>query len=271
MANIFLDSMIVTHIENRAGTAIRDATKHLGSITVVLSYCEQPLHWVESFLRTEFEISINIISKCEMPLTGIKSNTNFNVINNKGDKNHHYSYAQWISNMTNVTRENQNDVVIFLNDMPHRSKDWKWWSLNDVLRTVASNGFACFESVYEAPGVRKLQIDNGVLGYYHEKVTLEEYEPNSFKGFHPWFESTEISKMRDWITAIKADKFFVQEFVPVCYVRNSNVDACSDIFLMYFLMIAHRVEHLPQQRAVLIKLKKSLARWNCFLKGKMIL
>ena len=244
---------------NRSGTAIRDATKHWGSITVVLSYCEQPLHWVESFLRTEFEISINIISKCEMPLTGIKSNVNFNVINNKGDKNHHYTYAQWISNMTNATRETQNDIVIFLNDMPHRSMEWKWWSLNDVLRTVSSNGFACFESVYEATGGRKLQID-GVLGYYHDKVTLEEYKPNSFKGYYPWFESTEISTMRDWINAIKADKFFVQDLVPVCYVRDSIVDACSDTFLMYFLMIVHRVERLPQQRAVSIKLRKSLAR-----------
>jgi len=194
-----------------------------------------------------------------MPLTGIKSNVNFNVINNKGDKNHHYTYAQWISNMTNATRETQNDIVIFLNDMPHRSMEWKWWSLNDVLRTVSSNGFACFESVYEATGGRKLQID-GVLGYYHDKVTLEEYKPNSFKGYYPWFESTEISTMRDWINAIKADKFFVQDLVPVCYVRDSIVDACSDTFLMYFLMIVHRVERLPQQRAVSIKLRKSLAR-----------
>ena len=88
---------------NRAVTAIRDDTKHLGSITVVLSYCEQPLQWVENFLRTEFEISINIISKCEMPLTGI--NSYVNVINKKGYENHHYTYAQWLSSMTNVTFE----------------------------------------------------------------------------------------------------------------------------------------------------------------------
>jgi len=66
--------------------------------------------------------------------------------------------------MTNVTLETQNDAVIFLNDMPHRSKEWKWWSLNDVLRTV-------------------FQLDLHVLNLFTRRLDAENYQSMELLAF----------------------------------------------------------------------------------------
>ena len=197
-----------------SGNSLYGDTNRLGSMTIVVCYCDQPLAWMNNFLKNSTIpiTQIVIYSVCNEDVKHAPPGSR--IIPFKSNVNYQYVYAHWITSIEEISRENKNDVVMFMNDMPYRSKDWLWWNINDILRIVSANGFSCVESCFEVPSRKKLR--GAFISPYHSVAKLANYKPDFYKGFVPWFESN-FDNMRDWFESIGVSDLLRRFVIPVCY------------------------------------------------------
>ena len=196
-----------------SGNVIHGEEALLGNITIVVSHCDQSLNWLNSFLSNKTIHKIFIYSTCGETVHGAPQSAE--IISTNENVGHNLVYSRWIQNMEELKSNNTNEVVFFLNDLsPFRSMDWLWWSLDDMLRIVSSNGFACAETCFPAPRNNKLR--GAFLGPYHSNHQFWNYKPTMYKGFVPWFNST-FANIGDWFDSLGLSYLGDRRILPVCY------------------------------------------------------
>ena len=189
------------------------------NISVVVSYCDQSLKWIDEFLTPSSSshgnvriMSITIYSVCNNDVKDLPSlYTNVRVIpfrtqpysnetlsattSLSSKPNYHVVYAHWISENINIEHEKSSDLVLFLHDCPIVTRDWLLWSIDDIARIATRNGFACAESVFEAPG--KSLFPGTRLSIYHH--------------------TSRLLHLKEWLRSMRFLPVWQNRLVPVCY------------------------------------------------------
>lgn len=195
-------------------------TQEIGRIFIIVSHCLQDLDWLHDYV-TSFNIyRIDIISKCNKPVTGAPISAKIVKIKNVGRCDH--SYAYWMSTIKEHVSLQSNDVAVFLKDDMSTSNIHQissgWQSFQSLVSLAAKSGFSC--------GLRPTSFVNGSLSAFHETVHLmsfsnHEYNHNHLKykietDFFPPFKS-QYPTMKEWISSIGNISLFPENVTQVCY------------------------------------------------------
>lgn len=207
------------------GDSIWGDVENLGSISLVVSHCDQSLEWIRDSMFQNNDVPIAdifIYSTCGVPVHGAPDGAKIIIANDDADKNEKlggpsHIFARWISTQkTIVNKENKDDVVFFLHDSPHRARDFLYWTFDDMLRIVSANGFVCAESVLEivVGNARKVPISTSI---YHDNEILASYAPGKYESFNPSFKSADYNDLYEWTTTMGMHEFAEHPYLPVCY------------------------------------------------------
>jgi hypothetical protein len=118
------------------------------SIHIIVSYCMHDLSWMEGFLGGHRIESLTIYSKCGQEVHGAPQLAKVVTLDNVGRNDHTYAYH--ISRILSDDRvlypkSDPSHAFIFLKDNRKTSLQvgGKWRSLDEILRIISINEFAC--------------------------------------------------------------------------------------------------------------------------------
>ena len=207
------------------GSAVGGNPYAFDRITLVVSHCLKPLHWLEEFTRGFVVDDITIISKCNATVVGAPPNSTIVRLPNVGRCDH--SYAHWIHQHVAATNQNQrgqnqNRVVFFLKDdrsekSIHQAGVWR--NFTEMLRIASQNDFAC--------GMEPTKETNGVItsiSAYHETSELRNFKLKRYTSKRKVYDhikeeapfaSPLYNTMGNWVDDMNLD--LPQDLVEVCY------------------------------------------------------
>eukprot|EP00590_Aulacoseira_subarctica_P012340 CAMPEP_0172419734 /NCGR_PEP_ID=MMETSP1064-20121228/6137_1 /TAXON_ID=202472 /ORGANISM="Aulacoseira subarctica , Strain CCAP 1002/5" /LENGTH=204 /DNA_ID=CAMNT_0013159347 /DNA_START=33 /DNA_END=647 /DNA_ORIENTATION=- len=94
------------------------------SVTLVISHCHHPLHWVAEFLNGFEELidEVWVFTKCDMDVVGAPNGSNIIKLPNVGGCDH--TIARALQIYSGLPRNSENDMVVFLKDNFEISKNF---------------------------------------------------------------------------------------------------------------------------------------------------
>eukprot|EP00977_Amphora_coffeiformis_P001334 scaffold278_cov195-Amphora_coffeaeformis.AAC.19 len=206
------------------GDAVGGDAHAFDRITLVVSHCLKPLHWIEKFTKGFVVDDVTIISKCNNTVVGAPPNSTIVRLPNVGRCDH--SYAHWIHDhvTTQQQQEQQQDekhVVLFLKDDrddKHIHQPGVWRNFSEMLRIASQNDFAC-----GMEPINRNKIFTSISAY-HETSDLRTFKLNRYESKRKTYDhiaeeapfaSPLYHTMGDWVVDLQLD--FPQDLVEVCY------------------------------------------------------
>jgi len=204
------------------GDTIESDVENLGSISLVVSHCDQSLDWISGYMFRNDKVTISditVYSTCGIPVYGAPDGAKIIIADGVdslrlGGPSH--VFAHWIATQdTGANAKNKDDVVFFLHDSPHRVRDFLYWTFADMLRIVSANGFACAETTFEVDVGRPREVPVS-SSIYHENEQLASYAPGRHESFNPNF-SSDYRDLYEWMSTMDMNVFAEHLYQPVCY------------------------------------------------------
>jgi hypothetical protein len=209
------------------GDAVGGDPHSFSKITLVISHCERPLHWLSNFTEGFHVNHILIISKCGKPVMGAPENSTIVRMPNLGRCDHTYAhYMAARMKYTPPSLDDDSKVVVFLTDdqrdrsgSVHNGFQFSR-SLPDMLRIASKTNFACGME-------QKRWKKGGSVSPYHETSHLLNYELERYHGIsknknNKSFKSR-YSNFGQWLEDLGAK--LPDDLVQVCYGGSFAVAA----------------------------------------------
>jgi len=199
------------------------------SITLVVTYCQAPLHWLQAYTLAYTDIDrMVIISKCGLPVVGAPPFADIvELPTNVGRCDQTYAY--WISSMVQTEKAllTPDHVLVFIKDnednshIPHVRR-----SFSNLVMAASVLGFSCQASLTEwdtyrlSNYVRTRELLKTAFAQYERKERNMVYHNSSmgiFKSKH--------TNLGSWLLSMGLDS--VPEVAQVCFGGNFAVRASN--------------------------------------------
>lgn len=188
-------------------------------ITVVISYCQGDLGWLDGFLAGHDIDQHLLISKCGNPIPTGNWRKKAEIIEAQNVGGNDQSVAAVLANVT--SGQESSDVYFFLKDniAIHRKKSKpSSRSFNEMLHLAALKGFSCFQK--PARG----------FSQFHDTMALKSFKLKKYRSKEEAFDNSQFesvyANMSEWLHAMNLS--LSTRFTPVCYggsfaVKSSQV------------------------------------------------
>jgi len=189
------------------------------SVTLVISHCHHPLHWVAEFLNgfEQLIYEVWVFTKCEMDVIGAPNGSKVFKLPNIGGCDHTYAHAMQM--YADLPVNSDHDMVIFLKDTFEismgisASEDFK-----DLLCKAEFYGLGCLPKGFPTkPVFHKLDI---LRAYTMTSWSRQGGSVISGNGTEVPFNNKNINSVGEWFDNLSLPIHPTQNIIMVCYGGN---------------------------------------------------
>jgi UDP-galactopyranose mutase len=231
-----------------------DTLLKMKKIIIVISHCDQSLHWVTD-ISSDFKELISkvvVFTKCGQEVVGAPSGAQIIVLPNIGREGH--TYAHWLNNYFPIephTTFVKEEIIVFLRDSSHKVDHASKHRFGDMLSLAVLNGFGWLRTEI---GVPSLVFNYAELREFKfaTKTSIRSSGRPDYGANIP-FHNDEYSNLGDWV-----DKLQISSI-------NSNKNLVTGCFGGYFAVSSTQVSKQP--KSVWKVIEESLSRGDNIVEG----